>query len=73
MQIHGEEKTTTALKDARQAWVQTPRKNGGGTYSVLNGAWVEWAIASLAGETPWQSNQPKTALELIEEDFAARR
>jgi len=39
-----------ALSKAKIKWCQTKRKDGGGTYSVLNFAWVDWAIADLSGQ-----------------------
>ena len=56
-------KVIGALRDARTAWGNTERKNGGGKYSVYNPAWVDWAVAHLAGETPWRSNNPQTATD----------
>ena len=57
----------TMLSEARQAWIATPRKNSGGTYSVLNPAWVDWGIAALSGEKPWAGRAGKTNAEIIKE------
>lgn len=59
---YGEEKTATALKDARSEWIKNKRKDNSRNYSVLNPTWIDWAIAHLAGETPWKNNGKATSL-----------
>jgi len=61
---YGEDEALTALQDARSAWVGTRRKDNSGNYSVLNPAWIDWAVAHLAGETPWKQSKNKHAKEL---------
>ncbi len=54
---YGEAATTEALSGARSAWCATPRKNGGGLYSVINFGWVDWAQEGLAAGRPgWARN-----------------
>lgn len=64
---HGEDATRAALVQARETWTKTPKKNGGGTYSVLNFGWVDWAMAALAGQDskkdPRKEFNPFAALE----------
>lgn len=51
IESHGEDATADALVKAREAWIARPKKNGGGTYSPLNFAWVDWAMAELSGQS----------------------
>jgi hypothetical protein len=54
---HGIDKTEAALKEAYTTWINTPRKNGGGTYSPLNFGWVDKAQEILLGlsiEKPYE-------------------
>jgi hypothetical protein len=47
IQQYGEEKTRTALTQAREKWIITPGKTGK-TYSPLNFGWVDWAMGMLS-------------------------
>jgi hypothetical protein len=48
-----EEAAIKHLKEAFDAWTQTPRKNGMGNYNPRNLGWIEWADAALSGNRPW--------------------
>ena len=63
LQTYPESEVITALQDARSEWVKCRRKDNNKQYSVLNPAWVDWAVAHLAGETPWEAVDDATKKE----------
>ena len=63
LQTYPEKDVITALQDARSEWVKCRRKDNNKQYSVLNPAWVDWAVAHLAGETPWEAVDDATKKE----------
>jgi len=56
---YGEKETSFALRDARSEWIKNKRKDNARNYSVLNPTWIDWAIAHLAGESPWKEPEKK--------------
>jgi len=60
---YGEEDTRVALMKSRGEWERTRRKDGK-FYSVLNPAWVGWALAYLAGDTPWEKGKSQSEYNL---------
>ena len=56
---YGLQPVKDALLKSKIRWCQTPRKTGGGTYSVLNFAWVDWAMALLSGQEQAEIVQPE--------------
>lgn len=60
---YGKDRTSEALSSARSAWTSTPRKTGGGTYSVTNFGWVDWAQEYLStGKPPWVRDSAPTKI-----------
>lgn len=49
---YGEEQVEAALRGAYNRWIDTPRKNGSGTYSGTNLTWINWAQDDLAKTFP---------------------
>jgi hypothetical protein len=52
-------------------WTRTRRKNGSGTYSKLSPGWMDWLVAYLAGEKPWEVIPTETRLDFTDQLVAA--
>lgn len=54
---HEKEKVAACLKEAREHWVATDRKDKRGKYSILTPGWVDWGLAALTGVKPWENGK----------------
>jgi len=71
-QAHGDG-TQQAAQIVLSHWTKTRRKKGSSTYSKFNPGWLDWLVAYLAGEKPWeriQSNaEPDVEARMAEAGF----
>jgi hypothetical protein len=55
------QETVSSAQIVLSHWTKTCRKNGTSKYSKFNPGWMDWLVAYLAGEKPWERIQADDA------------